>query len=142
MQHIQLILFFNSRGPMTRKSKILQGMLLSYFTTIANFCLFSALFSYTNISDSYMPLIVKVTIIVSILLGALTSSRNIRSKGWFNGGTIGILYTSIVFIIHIIFCKNFYPTTKSFQTLFLNTLIGIFGGIVGINSKTTTNNSL
>lgn len=138
LQHIQLILFFNLRGSMTtRKNKILKGMLLSYFITITNFCLFAALFSYTNMSDSCMPLIVKITAIVSISLGALTSSKNICNKGWLNGAIIGILYTVTLLIIYSFFSKNFCLTAKFFQTLIANTLMGIFGGIVGINSKTT-----
>ena len=121
----------------TRKSNILKGMLLSLFLTIASFCLFSALFYYTNMSDSYMPLIVKVTAIVSISLGAITSAKNIRNRGWFNGSMIGILYTLTLLIIYTLFSKNFCLSIKFFKTLLLNTLVGIFGGIVGINSSTS-----
>lgn len=119
----------------TRKNNILKGMLLSYSITTINFCLFSALFSYTNISDSHMPLIVKVTTTVSISLGALTSSRNIRNKGWFSGGMIGVLYTLTLLTMDIFLHKHFCITTKFFKSLLTNTLIGTFGGIVGINSK-------
>lgn len=119
----------------TRKNKILKGMLLSYFTTISNFCLFSALFSYTNVSDSYIPLIVKITSILSISLGALTSSKNIRNKGWFNGGMVGMLYALTILTLNISFTKKFCPTIKFFETLIIYTLVGIFCGIVGINTK-------
>ena len=124
----------------TRKSNILKGMLLSYFSTIASFCLFSALFYYTDMSDSYMSLIVKVTITVSILLGAITSGKNVQNKGWFNGSIVGMLYTITLLIIHNIFSKNFCLPIKFFKTLLVNTLVGIFGGIVGINSSIQKNN--
>ena len=121
----------------TRKSNILKGMLLSYFLTIASFCLFSALFYYTTMSDSYMPLIVKVTTIVSTIFGAITSAKNMRNKGWFNGSMIGMLYSLTLLIIHTLFYKNFCLTIKFFKTLSVHTLVGIFGGIVGINSSTS-----
>jgi len=121
----------------TRKNKIFKGMLLSYFTTIVVLCSFAALFALTQVSDSYAPLIVKITTLVSVALGALTSSKNIHSKGWLNGSIIGILYTLSLFAISIWGTKCFFPTVKFIQTLSINTIVGIFCGVVGINTGST-----
>ncbi|MBP5427364.1 MAG: TIGR04086 family membrane protein [Clostridiales bacterium] len=121
----------------TKKSKIIKGMLLSYGITIVVFSIFGALFYFTTIDDTHVSIIVKVTILISVLLGALISGKRVGIRGWLVGGTTGFMYTLTLLITSMLFMKNFSITSHSIKVIAINTLVGMFGGIVGVNTNSS-----
>lgn len=116
---------------------ICKGLIVSYVITIIVFCVFSIIYSSTNLKDDFLYLIVRVTVIMSIAIGSVVSCKNINSKGFINGAIIGILYTLITFILGI-FLEE--ATNTKLELVVVNIMVGILFGIVGVNKKRKRNN--
>ena len=116
---------------------ILKGLIVSYVITVTVFCFFSMVYSVSNAKDYFLYLIVRVTVIVSIAIGAIVSCSDINSKGFINGSIIGILYTVTMFALGI-FLEE--ATNFKLELVLVNIIIGLFFGIVGVNKKRKRNN--
>ena len=93
--------------------KILKGLFISFCITLIGILIFSIVLTYSNISETTVPIVIIAISFVSILIGSTISTRKISKNGMVNGGIIGGIY--IIMII-------------------LGILAGLIGGILGINS--------
>ena len=116
---------------------VLKGAIVSCIITMLVFFVFSMLYSCMDLEDDFLEPIVKVTVIISIAIGAIISCRDINNKGWINGITIGFLYTVIMLILGMV---QEGKTNISMELLLINLSIGLFFGIVGVNKKRKRNN--
>ena len=117
--------------------EIYKGLIFSYVITIAVFCIFSTLYFFTDLKDDFLPLIGRITVVISIAIGAMMSCRCINSRGWINGTAVGFLYTVVMFVIGI-FLED--ATKLKLEVILINLGIGLFFGIVGVNKKRKRNN--
>ena len=75
------------------KDKIIysfKSMLISYTITVILIMVFSLILTFTNLSESKIPLLNIIIMILSIAGGSIYGTRNIKEKGWIVGGAIGI----------------------------------------------------
>ncbi len=70
---------------------------------------------------------------LSISSGSIYVARRIKERGWINGGMVGIGYYLILIILNFIFLKPLVLDIFSISKLVLACIIGIIGGIIGIN---------
>lgn len=112
---------------------IIKGVLLGYLITVILILLYSILLTYTNISESTIPTCVFVISIVSVFIASSISAINIREKGMKNGGLIGLIYILIMYILSSISGEGFALNTYAISTIIFNILLGITGGIIGVN---------
>ena len=73
--------------------------------------------------------------IVSIAVGSIYIAVKIGEKGWMNGGIVGVLYFLILVFLNYLFIRPFNMDLYSLSKLFISLIVGIIGGVIGINVK-------
>ena len=112
-----------------------KGPIFSYLITIIAFITYGILLTYTETTEKNLQLVVMVTTVVSVLIGAFISSRGFDSKGLLVGMFIGIIYAVIMIMIALCLLPVLKVTSKMIMILVLSIASGGIGGIIGINSK-------
>jgi len=116
-------------------SQIIKGVGISLITTIILLFVFSAILTYTNLSESFVSPVIIVLTGVSIFIGSSISNIKIKRNGLLNGALIGGIYIIMIYILSSSISMNF---SINFETLILiltGMFCGIIGGILGVNKK-------
>lgn len=72
---------------------------------------------------------------IAVLFGAFGASRAAAERGWYYGGVTGFIYAIIMVSLSLLVYNAFsFDATGLFRVL-LMTLIGAFGGIIGVGTK-------
>lgn len=114
---------------------IFKGIVISYLITIPTFIIFAIILTYTSFPEKYISSTVMVTTIISILIAGSTATKNVKNKGWMNGGFVGLVYTIVLYLISSIILKNFLIDKHVITVLIIGIITGAIGGIIGINLK-------
>lgn len=114
---------------------IIIGSIVSFVITFLLFIIFSASLVNSNLSSDYFSTIVIFTSIISVLFASIFVGRKSSTRGWFNGGIIGIVYVVVLFAIRGVFFSNISLSVYMISMLFICFFSGAFGGIIGINLK-------
>lgn len=112
---------------------LLKGLLLAFIITSVLIIFFSLLLTYSTLRESKMPLLNTIIMIISITSGSIYMGRKTKEKGWVNGALIGIGYYLILIMLNFLFLKPFTIDIFSITKLFLASITGVIGGIIGIN---------
>ena len=116
-------------------SNIIKGVGISVLSTLLFILIFSAMLAYTNISEQVINPVIVVTMAISVLIGSSICNNKIKRNGSINGGFVGFLYMIIIYIISSILNRNFELNFYFIILAISGVLIGIVGGIIGINKK-------
>lgn len=114
---------------------ILKGTTISIVCTLIFLLIFSAILTYTNISEGVIQPVIIIVTAISILIGSSIGSYKLSKNGIINGAIISGIYLSTIYIISSILLKKF---NINFQTLIIivtGMAFGIIGGIIGVNKK-------
>lgn len=114
--------------------KILKGLLISFVITLIGIFIFSLILTYSNISESTIPMVIIAISFVSILIGSTISTRKVRKNGMINGGLIGGIYILMLYLISSIVNTGFNVNIYTIFMIVLGILAGLVGGILGINT--------
>ena len=114
---------------------IFKGVTISYIFTFVAFLIFAVLLSTTNISDSYIPGVICIISIMSILIGSANCTKKANSQGLLWGSIVGLIYSIILYLISSLLFVGFSITLPSFYLIALSILFGAIGGVIGINLK-------
>jgi len=119
---------------------LMKGVIYGYIITIPIFITFALILTYTDFPEKYISLVVMSTTIASILIAGSASAKGLKSKGWLNGGFVGLFYMLILYFLSSIVFKNFSINRYILTMGLIGILAGIIGGIVGVNygAKTRT----
>lgn len=120
---------------MDKLKYIFKGIIISYIITIVLLLLFSVLLVKTNIKEQYINTVVMVISGVSILIGTSISTIKLKKYGFINGIIISTMYMIILYIFSSILNNNFIINSNTIIMIFVGIVLGIFGGIVGVNIK-------
>ena len=112
---------------------ILKGTVISILLSLILLTIYSALLSFTNISESTMTTVVLVITGISILLGSSMSSINIKKQGMLNGGLVGLIYVLLIYLLSSVFLVGFQFNLNSIIMIAVGILTGMIGGIIGVN---------
>ena len=77
---------------------VFKGIAVSYMFTFASFLIFALLLSSTNISDSYIPGVISIISIMSVLIGSATCTKKANSQGLIWGSIVGLIYSLILYL--------------------------------------------
>lgn len=116
-----------------RLNKILRGMMFSFFLTLISIFLFAVILTYTNISEKVIPTVIIILTFISILIGTIIGTKNIRKNGMLNGAIIGSGYVITLYLISSILNTGFGLNIYTILIMIIGTISGIIGGIIGIN---------
>ncbi len=114
---------------------MLKGLIFSMGITMLLLFILSLILLYTPLKESNIPLFNTIIMIISITIGSIYVSISIGENGWINGGILGILYFLILVLLNYLFFKSFLIDMYLVGKLILSLVIGIIGGIIGINLK-------
>lgn len=115
--------------------KIIKGSIISIVISIILLFIFAIILTYTNVSESVMvPVIICITA-VSILIGGVICSSNIRKNGLFNGGLVGVIYILVLYLISSFITGKFNFSTYSIIMILVSIASGALGGIFGVNKR-------
>ena len=114
---------------------IMKGIVLSYIITIPLFLIFSFVLTYSDFPEKYVsPLVVVITILSILFAGAYSTKRR-QSRGWLNGGFVGLVYIFVLYLFSSIISNNYGMDKKVLSMFLIGILSGSIGGIIGINLK-------
>lgn len=114
--------------------KIGKGLMISFFVTLVSLLIFSILLTYTEISESIIPIVIVVLTFISILVGAIISMRNTCKNGLINGAIIGGTYIMILYIISSSLNTGFELNVYTVSMIIAGIIAGIVGGIIAVNT--------
>ena len=114
--------------------KILKGVGISFAFTLISLTIFSALLTYTNLSESLIqPVVISVTGI-SILAGSFFATRKVGKNGIIKGIAVGLIYIFLIYLISsVVNGGSFALTMSSVIMILIGILCGAIGGIIGVN---------
>lgn len=112
---------------------ILKGSIISILLTLILLTIYSALLSFTNISENTMTPVVFVMTGISILIGSSMSSINIKKQGMLNGGLVGLIYMLFIYTLSSIFLVGFELNLNCILMIIIGIITGMLGGIIGVN---------
>ena len=114
--------------------KILKGVGISFAFTLISLTIFSALLTYTSLSESLIqPVVISVTGI-SILAGSFFATRKVGKNGIIKGITVGLIYILLIYLISSILNNgNFAINLGSIIMILVGIICGAIGGIMGVN---------
>lgn len=119
--------------------QILKGVVCA--TVIALICLIVAaiMFTYTNISMSFVKIISNVIFYAGVFVGGVIASFKKKSCGWLHGAIAGLIYTLLIWVIRILSDVSGVQIQLPFVKIIFGIVLGALGGIVGVNIKTKSN---
>lgn len=114
--------------------KIIKGVGISIIFTLICLTVFSALLTYTNLSESLIqPVVISVTGI-SIFVGSFFVTRKIKKNGIIKGIAVGLIYILVIYVISsVVNNANFALNMGSIVMIAIGILCGAIGGIIGVN---------
>ena len=121
---------------MEKKCKFLligKGVILGYLLMFVEILIYSFLLAYTDIPESSIPTCVFIFSLLSVFIASSFVSIKIKENGIKNGGLVGLVYILLVYTIGSLISGNFALTSGVITTIIFNILLGMIGGIVGVN---------
>ena len=114
--------------------KVLKGTGLSIVITLILLLVFSAILTYTNVSENVIPIAIIAITGFSILVGSAISTIKIKKNGMINGALSGLVYMIILYLVSSVE-NGFILNLKSFIMLVVALIMGAIGGIIGVNMR-------
>ena len=114
--------------------KIIKGVGISILFTLICLTIFSALLTYTNLSENLIqPVVISVTGI-SILAGSFFATRKVGKNGIIKGIAVGLIYILLIYLTSsIVNGGSFSLTIGSIIMILIGILCEAIGGIIGVN---------
>lgn len=114
---------------------IIKGVGISLIATVIMLIIFSLILTYTDIQENVINPVIMIITAVSILIGSSLGNIKIKKNGLINGGLIGGIYITIIYLISSILNWKFSLNVQSIIMIVTAILFGILGGIIGVNRK-------
>lgn len=112
---------------------ILKNVALAYVIAMILFVVYAFILEFTNVPETSMPLFVFVTMLISVFISSSLSLIKFKENGLLNGGLVGLVYILILYILSSIFVTGFSINAYSFWMIAFSIIIGMIGGIIGVN---------
>ena len=113
--------------------RIFKGLLFSFAITLISIFIFSVVLTYSNVSESIIPIVIIVLTFISILIGTMIGVRRINKNGMLNGAIIGGVYVALLYLASSILNTGFSLNTYTIIMIIAGIISGIIGGIIGVN---------
>ena len=114
---------------------LLKGMAAAFAITCIIFIGFGILLTYTEISESSLPLVSLVCTALSAAVAGYDWAGCMQKKGLLWGLAAGGIYAGLLFLITGIASGHFRLELSGVMTLAVALAGGVVGGILGVNRK-------
>lgn len=112
---------------------IIKGSIIAIIITVIGLLILSLVLAYTNISEKVSTPIIIAVMCLSVIIGSIVSSKNIKEKGLINGGIVGFIYIIVIYLLSSIVLGDFSMNLYCIISIILAIIGGILGGIIGVN---------
>ena len=114
---------------------LFKGILISYIITMLVFFIFALLIIYTDLSETYISTVIKVTTTLVCIISGFITAASAEKSGLIWGMISGVLYAVIMCIVGFILIPDYNLSPKLLITLAIALGGGGLGGIIGINIR-------
>lgn len=125
----------NSENTKSNLIRVIKGSAFAVVLTLILLLIYSAFLTYTKLNESTMPAFIIVITAISILVGSLMSSANIKKNGLTNGALVGLIYIVVIYLLSSTVSKSFSLNINSIIMIIASVIAGAIGGIIGVNRK-------
>jgi|LSQX01.2.fsa_nt_gb putative membrane protein (TIGR04086 family) len=112
---------------------LLKGILLALVFSLVMLLVISLILYLTALTERAALYLVYGVSIVSILWGAAYATRRIGTRGWLNGGIIGVAYVLLMIGGGLIIVDDMTVGWSLAVKIFLGFVFGAIGGMWGVN---------
>lgn len=123
----------NNNFEISNVKAITKGILIAFATSIILLIIFSAILTYTSISESTSNIAIILLSAISILFASQSTTRKIKKNGIVNGGIIGGIYIIFMYVLSSIVSGNFSLGINAIIMIISSIIAGMIGGIIGVN---------
>ena len=116
-------------------ANIFKGIGIAFAITLILLLIFSAVLTFSNISESVISPVIITATAISILIGSSIGNNKIKKNGLLNGALVGIIYMVIIYLISSLLNWRFSLNLQSIIMISVGVIFGILGGIFGVNKK-------
>ncbi|WP_165000346.1 TIGR04086 family membrane protein [Anaerophilus nitritogenes] len=120
-----------------------ENRIATYVKSIMVACIFSLfvfviialLITYTDISESIIPILASIVMILSAFTSGMYAGVKIKRKGLFNGLLVGVFYMIVITCMSFLLIKDFKFEMYAFYKMMIGIVAGGIGGMIGVNLK-------
>ena len=112
-----------------------KGTIIAIAISIVSILIFSWLLVKTNIKEESINTIIIIISGVSLLIGTSISIIKLKKYGIINGIVISVIYMIILYLASSFVNNDFSINSKTIYMLITGSVLGILGGIIGVNIK-------
>lgn len=112
----------------------LSGLLYAMIWLGAGTLTTSLLLAMTSANEQSLPIFVYIVHGIAIWIGGIIAGKRSGSRGWYYGGSTGIIYALIILFVGFL-SFNTSLTIWHLALLFFAFIIGAFGGMIGVNAS-------
>lgn len=110
--------------------KIVKGILMSFLITLLCIFIFSVILTYSNVSESVIPIVIIIITLISIFTSTIICIKKVQKNGLINGAIIGGTYVILLYLLSSMLNTGFGVNIYSLLMI----ILGIISGIIGRNS--------
>lgn len=114
---------------------MIRGMAVAFGITCIVFIAYSLLLTYTNLSESTLPMVSLACTALSAAVAGYDWAVCKRRKGLVYGALAGLVYVLLLFLVTSMSESGFSFTTSKLMTLVVAIAGGAIGGILGVNGN-------
>ena len=111
----------------------LKGVLLALIFSLGALLIIALALYLTALQEKIASYMVYGVSIVAILWGSAFAARRIGTRGWLNGGIVGVIYILIMLGGGLIFAGDSALGWSLAVKIFLGFIFGAIGGMWGVN---------
>lgn len=120
---------------MDKLKRILLGMAISTVISIILLIVFSLILVKSDISENCIDSAIIIITGVSIFIGTFFSNMKLKKSGILNGLLASAIYIGILYILSSAINNDYTITQNSIYMIITGIVLGVIGGIVGVNIK-------
>ena len=112
---------------------VLKKILLGFLLHIILLFIYAVFLTYTNVPERTIPIVTALLGMICVFCISFLTAKAFKKNGLKNGAMMGMLYILIWYFVSSMISNSFSFSTRTVGTILLYILVGIFGGIVGVN---------
>ena len=110
--------------------KIVKGILMSFLITLLCIFIFSVILTYSNVSESVIPIVIIIITLISIFTSTIICIKKVQKNGLIYSAIIGGTYVILLYLLSSMLNTGFGVNIYSLLMI----ILGIISGIIGRNS--------
>lgn len=115
-----------------RRFPVAYGVFFALIWAIAGAVIVAFWAHFSTLSDGQLTAAAYIVHCLAVVFGAFGASRVAAERGWYYGGLTGLIYAVLMVAISLLVYNAFSFDAIGLFRVLLMTLIGAFGGIIGI----------